>query len=180
PPIVIHRHAPIRHSVKLNLEGLETRESPTSVFWLDPLVAAIVANGLMSQLTSSVPALQVPSDSTVYWNPGMGAWQINQMTADQVASASATGSTDPTLTADSLATVIVGDGTDQAVADGSSPPGVWQNGVFALDLQAFANALTAFQDPSWLSGASSADTGGGDAASTDAGGAQTGAMTTAP
>src|SRR5205823_7547974 len=73
PPIVIHRHAPIRHSVKLNLEGLETRESPTSVFWLDPLVAAIVANGLMSQLTSSVPALQVPSDSTVYCNPGSAA-----------------------------------------------------------------------------------------------------------
>src|SRR5713226_8231728 len=56
-PIVIRRRSAAPRSVLLGRDMyLESRESPTTIWRLDPIVAAAISSGLMGELTRQLPA----------------------------------------------------------------------------------------------------------------------------
>src|SRR5713226_2822209 len=58
-PIVIRRRSAAPRSVLLGRDMyLESRESPTTIWRLDPIVAAAISSGMMGQLIHQLPTLQ--------------------------------------------------------------------------------------------------------------------------
>src|SRR5713101_7985766 len=63
-PIVIRRRSAAPRPVLLGRDMyLESRESPTTIWRLDPIVAAAISSGLMGELTRQLPGSMLPRQS---------------------------------------------------------------------------------------------------------------------
>src|SRR5207245_5577893 len=135
---------PPRKPIRLNVNQLEGRQSPTTLFSVDPLTVSLVNIGL-GRLHEPLPALVQTSPASKFNHAFSASDAGEHVNPARIASRSAA----PSEETSNGRAVSYGTGDDGAAASAAPTPMPWHfaNSAFAVNLDPIASGQSLVQDP---------------------------------